>query len=651
LAAAAFAALAIADLGGSAAATTARAPGYWLVVGSTRDGNARAYSVRPDGSRLTLLVPRRGIVPTAISQDGMTVAYNADAGIYISRANGTGLRLLTVEGVAEALSRDGKLLSVRREGIWIVRTDGSGLRRVTSRRDDEESEWAPDGKALVLADWSGHPKVVVHPLRGPERVLARGSYLPKWSPDGRWIAYVTNSEGSPRIGLYVVRPNGTGKRRVAREAIYQYAWAPDGRRLAYAVGFAPNVVVVDLDGRVLRRMHLRGVSSIGALGWSPDSRLLAAQSGITGATEIWVVGADGRGLRRVTNDASSRLVGWTRLAPVRAPVGPLLPSERVVDARAVATRAAITDLSADGVRVALAVATRTAVDCDHVVVWTPANRGLRRFGRPARCQPYNNAGEIYDVELAGFRAAWASNESCGNYCDVGLRSATLGETRPVTLSYLTGVVRSGDPPWDHYLRGHGDLLVFDDGSARLVRIGSGRDACAERGETTTSICTSIRRGTHACCADSVADGLIAIHELDAVAVLDSKGALVRAFPFGRGQVGAARIDAGHLVVARSRVLEVYDVQSGAAELQRPLPSGFQLADVDGGIAVLRNGTTVMLLRLADGRSLTLKPGREPVSAELESAGLYYAYATADGGGRAVFVPRAEVERRLGGSES
>jgi hypothetical protein len=57
----------------------------------------------------------------------------------------------------------------------------------------------------------------------------------------------------------------------------------------------------------------------------------------------------------------------------------------------------------------------------------------------------------------------------------------------------------------------------------------------------------------------------------------------------------------------------------------------------------------MVLRLADGRSFTLSPGHGPVLAELEPPGLYYSYATPDGGGRVVFMPRAEVDRRLGGS--
>jgi len=50
-------------------------------------------------------------------------------------------------------------------------------------------------------------------------------------------------------------------------------------------------------------------------------------------------------------------------------------------------------------------------------------------------------------------------------------------------------------------------------------------------------------------------------------------------------VKAARLDADRLVVARSHMLDVYDVATGARERQLPLPSGYTLTDVDGRIAV------------------------------------------------------------------
>jgi hypothetical protein len=55
----------------------------------------------------------------------------------------------------------------------------------------------------------------------------------------------------------------------------------------------------------------------------------------------------------------------------------------------------------------------------------------------------------------------------------------------------------------------------------------------------------------------------------------------------------------------------------------------------------------MLLRLDDSRSVTLTPGKSPVLTDLEPLGLYYSYASGKEG-RVVFMPRAELERRLTG---
>ena len=106
------------------------------------------------------------------------------------------------------------------------------------------------------------------------------------------------------------------------------------------------------------------------------------------------------------------------------------------------------------------------------------------------------------------------------------------------------------------------------------------------------------------------------------------------------------LDGDRLVVARSGQVEAYNLRNGALELQRPLPPGYFLADVSRGIVLLQHKGTLLLLKLENGRTYTLQPGRGHVSAELEAPGLYYSYATPQGGGQLVFVPRSELERRL-----
>jgi hypothetical protein len=142
---------------------------------------------------------------------------------------------------------------------------------------------------------------------------------------------------------------------------------------------------------------------------------------------------------------------------------------------------------------------------------------------------------------------------------------------------------------------------------------------------------------------------MAVRKPGTVTVVDDQGTIVRSISFTPADVSAARLDGTRLVVWRFGTLEVYDVTTGVRVLTRPMPASNRLVDVDGGIAVLLRGATITVLRLDDGRSYTLTSGAEPTLADLEGPGLYYSYKTADGGGRVVFLPRAEVLRRLGGS--
>jgi hypothetical protein len=347
--------------------------------------------------------------------------------------------------------------------------------------------------------------------------------------------------------------------------------------------------------------------------------------------QIWAVGRGGADLRRLTSQGNNGLAGWTRLDPVLPAAAPVPPSEQVLDTDTVATRAPVVRLAADESRVAF-ITSATPADCKHVAVWIPGGESVARFRLPGKC--FAQGRGIYDVALAGSRVAWVAKG--GTLCGFTLKSATLADPLPLALA------ASGCR--DYSLHGDGDLLVFNDGS-RLVRIGTGREECGGN-FSRVKVCATLRRGADASPVDSVSAGLIAIRKPGVVTVLDAQGKLGRRFPFAPADVSAARLDGGRLVVGRFGVLEVYDVATGARVLTRPMPTGYRLTDVDGGIAVLLQGGTVILLRLADGRSFTLAPGHEPRVADLEPAGLYYSYATPDGGGRIVYVPRSEVERQL-----
>jgi Tol biopolymer transport system component len=158
----------------------------------------------------------------------------------------------------------------------------------------------PCGSLMVVPIRGGAPV----PLR--KRGLIRAAGLPadaelvKWSPNGRWIAFV-----SGELQLEVVSTAG-GRPRVisAHFGSDDFAWSPNSTRLAYdccSNGKGDTLFTVHPDG-THRIVLWRGASRddtvvTGRIGaqWSPDGTKLTFED----STGIWVVNADGSGLKRI----------------------------------------------------------------------------------------------------------------------------------------------------------------------------------------------------------------------------------------------------------------------------------------------------------------------------------------------------------------
>ena len=65
--------------------------------------------------------------------------------------------------------------------------------------------------------------------RGPRRDTA-----PRWSPDGRWLAFVSEREKKDKGQLYLMPADGgeAGRLTDLRPGVGSPAWSPDGRWLA-----------------------------------------------------------------------------------------------------------------------------------------------------------------------------------------------------------------------------------------------------------------------------------------------------------------------------------------------------------------------------------------------------------------------------------
>ncbi|MGN6811444.1 MAG: S9 family peptidase [Thermomicrobiales bacterium] len=226
-------------------------------------------------------------------------------------------------------------------GDVAVSPDGQAVCFVQTQLDRAANEYQSD---LWIVPAGGMPGEAVRFTRGPRTVAQ-----PRWSPNGRWLAFLADRAEKGRKQVWLIPTAGVGGEARALTSgdmgISDFAWAPDSTRLVFAraekfdpaapateAGAEPaegervadDVVTLrrirhktDGSGFIhARRTHLWTVDLAGhetrltsgefshtAPAWSPDCRWIVCMSkrepgdeaDFTNATDLWVIPADGSG--------------------------------------------------------------------------------------------------------------------------------------------------------------------------------------------------------------------------------------------------------------------------------------------------------------------------------------------------------------------
>ncbi|MEH1013097.1 VWA domain-containing protein [Micromonospora sp. CPCC 206060] len=324
-----------------------------------------------------------------------TAGTDLGGALYLRRPGTTPLRLVGGPGTVDhpALSPDGRRVAFTSDrggnpDIWLVATDGSGLRRLTDHpAGDSWPTWSPDGTRIAFSSTRDDPAGDIHlvpatggtPVRVTDGPAADGQ--PAWSPDGRQLAFTTTrfapaADPTARTVATVAVGGGPVTRAVPGPGnASEPAWSPDGTRIAFTAARDDR----SGDVHVIRAGRVTPVAT-GPLAehgpaWSPDGDLLWTATERTASTDVWTADATGADRR----DHTAR-PGLSETTPAFSPDGTRLAYS--AEQSGTGTRIVVADATGANPQT-LAPPGTVAGDRDTDPSWSPAGDAIAFTRYPA----------------------------------------------------------------------------------------------------------------------------------------------------------------------------------------------------------------------------------------------------------------------------
>jgi len=234
------------------------------VSGSVLGEQSKLVWVNRNGTEQALAAPPRAYLNPRLSPDGQRVAVSIseqEAQIWLYDLPRETLTRFTFEGTSNQYpvwTPDGKRIAFRsnKEGplniYWQIADGSGGLERLSAADEAQTpNSWSPDGRLLAFMEITTPGQNIwvlrigdrkAEPLTGTAFVNG----APEFSPDGHWLAYISDESG--RREIYVQAYPGPGGRwQVSTDGGTEPVWNRNGRELFYRNG--DKMMAVDVAAR------------------------------------------------------------------------------------------------------------------------------------------------------------------------------------------------------------------------------------------------------------------------------------------------------------------------------------------------------------------------------------------------------------------
>jgi Tol biopolymer transport system component/predicted Ser/Thr protein kinase len=223
------------------------------VSGGVQSAQSKLVWVNRNGREEPIAAPPHSYLNQRLSPDGRRIAVTItelESQIWLYDLSRETLTRFTFDGNennAAAWTPDGKRIAfASTEGQvhlhWQLADGGGGLEGFTGGSYNQvPMSWSPDGKLLAFIEINPTSGYDIWVLRLSDRKAEPflqtqfNETVPRFSPDGHWLAYISDESG--RYEVYVQPyPGPGGKWQISTEGGTEPVWNPNGRELFYRSG-------------------------------------------------------------------------------------------------------------------------------------------------------------------------------------------------------------------------------------------------------------------------------------------------------------------------------------------------------------------------------------------------------------------------------
>jgi len=185
--------------------------------------------------------------------------------------------------------------------VFVADVLGENIRQITRHKDLTVSpKFSPDGRQLAYTSYHpGNPNLYVTNLEAGKttKAISRRPGLnlaPAWSPDGKTMVITLSKDGNP--DLYLMNTRGDVLDRLTKNAGINVSpsWSPDGKQIAFVSDRSgrPHVYIMDLQTRGVRRITFQGNDNTEP-SWSPKGDWIAYSGLYENRYQIFIIRPEG----------------------------------------------------------------------------------------------------------------------------------------------------------------------------------------------------------------------------------------------------------------------------------------------------------------------------------------------------------------------